>query len=311
MHNTIPPILILAFNRPDRVRVLLDKLKGMNPTKLYFAQDGPRANSKSDVHRCKEVYSVWKTTTISCQKREQIQAKNLGCKSAVSSAISWFFSQEESGIILEDDCIPDPTFFQFCDELLKRYKDTDQIMHISGNNFQPSQSSGYYFSQYPHCWGWATWARAWKHFDRDISDWEDYQSSTKFLDRFQSPLAHFFWKKTFQSVHDGAIDSWAIPWVYSIWRRDGLCILPKSNLVTNVGFGLDSTHTHDTSSPLSNRSIVPLQFPLKHPRQIIRDQRADEWDQKFVYEQRTLAQIPRRLSSIAIRALKLISDYLK
>ncbi len=292
------PVLILAFNRPKQLHELISTLRRTKPSIIYCAQDGPRKSHPSDLQKCAAVTKVWDEIDWKCEKHFLIRKMNLGCQRGVSGAVSWFFSTEELGIILEDDCIPHPTFFRFCEEILHAYRDDERVMHISGNSFQKKHKKGYRFSQYPHCWGWATWKRAWDKFDVQMQDWPNYKELNWLLVRFPSPLSRFFWTKLFDGVHRKQIDSWAIPWVYSIWSQNGLCIQPNMNLVTNIGFGKDSTHTPDSSSPLANISTHSMFFPLQHPKKVIIDQNAEDWDQLFVYEQRTARQLFLRVKNL-------------
>ncbi len=295
---SVPPILILAFNRPDTLRRLIHTLRPLAPPVLYCSQDGPRAHNPIDTKKCKEVKEVWGEIDWKCELHFLIRKKNLGCQKAVSQAITWFFETEEMGIILEDDCIPDASFFPFCGELLKKYKDDDRIMHIAGNSFIESEVSSYHFTRYPFCWGWATWRRAWKHFDVEMVDWPSLRQSGWLQSLFPNPISPFFWKRMYDGVYQEKIDSWAIPWVYSVWTQNGLCIQPNINLVTNIGFGKNSTHTPDAHSPLANIRTAAISLPLNHPEKMVRENRTDDWNQLFVYEQRTLRQLLTKLRSV-------------
>lgn len=294
------PLLILAFNRPDHTRQLISALRAIRPAIVYCSQDGPRSGNTRDRAACQAVTQVWDEIDWPCERHLLIRKRNLGCQQAVSQAITWFFKHVEAGIILEDDCIPHPTFFSYCQELLHHYADDTRIMHISGNSFLSTQRDGYRFSQYPHCWGWATWRRAWILFDPTLPNWEDLNQQQLILSRFSSPISRLFWKRMFSGVAKKQIDSWAIPWVYTLWINHGLSILPNRNLVTNIGFGADSTHTPDARSALAGRQAFAYHFPIKHPHCMIQDLQADAADQAFVYEQRTLPQLVSRARHILV-----------
>lgn len=294
------PILILAFNRPDHTRQLIAMLRSVRPPVLFCAQDGPRPGNVHDRTACRAVSRIWDEIDWPCERHLLIRKKNLGCQQAVAQAISWFFSHVESGIILEDDCIPHPSFFPYCSELLQTYAVDTRVMHISGNSFLPIERDGYRFSHYPHCWGWATWKRAWNHFDASLPNWEKLNQENWLSSRFISPLSRLFWRRMFAGVARGQIDSWAIPWVYTLWTHHGLSILPNRNLVTNIGFGAHSTHTPDARSALAQRKSSAYHFPIRHPEMMIRDLAADDYDQCFVYEQRTLPQLWSRIRHMLI-----------
>lgn len=304
-----PPVLILGFNRPHHLRRLIHHLRTIAPPVIYCAQDGPRENKPTDRELCAQVTAIWDEIDWKCEKHMLRRDKNAGCQLGVSSAISWFFSKEEAGIILEDDCIPDKSFFQFCSQLLTRYKQTPTIMHISGDNFCPNSlvptESSYRFSHYPHCWGWATWRRAWEKFDVSLTSWPEKKKNGWLQQRFSSPIARFFWSRMFDGVYNKKIDSWAIAWVFSCWNENGIAVLPNKNLVRNIGFDMASTHTPDPHSPLANRTAYTLSFPLQHPGTIQVNSRCDGYDQRFVYEQRT----PQQLLSFALRKIQRLFSY--
>lgn len=244
------PVLIIIFNRPDKVRALMKALAKVQPARLYVAGDGPRDNRPNEKNLCEEARSTALTgVTWPCQVTTRFQDQNLGCKQGVSSAITWFFTQEKEGIILEDDCLPVPGFFDFATTLLNRYRDDEQIMHINGTSFlteEESENVAYYFSHIPHSWGWATWRRAWQHYDGEmlkISDLEKIFSTRKV---FMRKKHSSFFIKLFRHVKIKNLNSWATPWAYSVMSANGLVITPGRNLITNIGFDLDATHTGKT-----------------------------------------------------------------
>jgi hypothetical protein len=192
------------------------------------------------------------------------------------TAISWAFEETEELIVIEDDCIPSGSFFSFCDEMLRRYKDDERVMHVSGDNFVGSELSGpysYYFSKYTHAWGWATWRRAWQRFDWAMKSWPDGKAA-KVLDRWcEDILERRYWEEIFDRMYEGAPDVWDYQWMYACWANGGLSIIPGRNLVTNGGFGDDATHTKDPSEFLC-RPADEL-GELQHPPAVVRNLRAD------------------------------------
>ena len=271
------PVLLLVFNRPSTTRPVFETLRNAKPGRLYIASDGPRLDKEGEVDKVNEVRSIVQNVDWKCEIKTLFRGQNLGCKNAVSQAISWFFSYEEAGIILEDDCVADLSFFEFCHLLLQRYHNDTRIMAISGDNFQGGRKRtaySYYYSMYPHCWGWATWKRAWEQWDGALKSWQEIRER-EFLNDIASGNEAFveYWTAIFDRCHSGQIDSWAYPWNYSCWINNGLTILPNKNLVTNIGVGEDATHTK-TGTSIKSESLI---FPLHHPPWVIRDKRADDY----------------------------------
>ncbi len=277
------PVLLLSFNRLDTIKRILSKIALVQPHRIYLACDGARdyidTQGVAESVLVQEVRKFLLSSIIwDCEIYTRFLDDNLGCKHGVSSAISWFFEHEEQGIILEDDCLPTVSFFRFCDELLERYKYESQIMIISGwsaLDFAPNKSvdtlslkarlhEDYFFSKYPHIWGWASWARAWKKYELESSDFtKDFSHFT-----FNSQEERGYWYKVFAKYYRGEIDTWDYPWTFSIWKSGGLCVYPKNNMIQNIGFNRDdAAHTHGDSK-LCRLPSYELAFPLIHPKQI-------------------------------------------
>jgi hypothetical protein len=213
--------------------------------------------------------------------------RNMGCGVAVSYAIDWFFEFEETGIIFEDDVLPDASFFPFCEEILERYKDVSQVMMISGNYFaglKNRPATSYYFSKYPHMWGWATWRRAWKCNDRQMTEWPKFKQ-TNFLHLLSDGNKHFisYWSKIFDMVHAGRSDIWDYHFTFACWANHGLSIMPSKNLAKNIGFGAYGTHTFDDSHWIANLPLERIEFPLTHPVSIDRNIAVDRWSDRNVF----------------------------
>lgn len=272
-------VLLLVFNRPDTTRQVFETIRQANLPRLYVAADGPRANRPGEAERCEEVRRIATNVDWPCEVKTLFRESNLGCKMAVSGAISWFFEHEEEGIILEDDCLPHPDFFRFCDELLERYADDERVAVITGNNFQDGQKRGnasYYFSKYNHCWGWATWRRAWKHYQGNIPFWPEWRASAQWLRLAPDIVERRYWGKIFEQVRANKIDSWAYPWTASVWFAGGLTATPNVNLVSNIGFGPESTHTASANSPLAKLATYAL-GDITHPHFVVQDIAADRY----------------------------------
>ena len=275
------PILFLGFNRPDTTRKVFEKIREAQPLKLYVAADGPRENNQDEIAKCEQVRTIATNVDWDCEVKTLFRDENLGCKFAVSGAIDWFFENEEMGIILEDDCLPNESFFKFCEQLLYRYRGKEKVMTISGNNFQPQKrtDNSYYFSKFMHCWGWATWRRAWNNFDLEMSDWPMLKKGDFLVKLFKEINNQKHWEQKFDRAYANEIDSWAYIWQYSIWRKKGINILPEKNLVSNIGFGSEGTHTRNKTSTAANLETFSLNFPLEHPKQIIINNKADKYTQ--------------------------------
>lgn len=271
------PILILAFNRPDYLIQLIEKLEVVRPRYIYLAIDGPRASREGEAQLCKACERLFDSLSWTPIVTKRILTRNAGCKEAVSSAITWFFDNVEYGIVLEDDCIPDPSFFRFCEELLLRYEHSPNVMAISGANLLGLRSEpfSYHFSNYCHVWGWASWKRAWNFYDVEIKTWATNPSTNEFPEIIQrSSNTKHFWANIFRSVAAGQIDTWDFQWVWTIWKNRGICIIPDKNLVTNIGFDSRATHTKKMTKDRSIKS-EGLDFPLLHPAQTIANEQYD------------------------------------
>jgi hypothetical protein len=281
------PVALIAFNRPEQTKRVIERILTYQPSQVFLIVDAPRQNRSEDLQKCHQVRQLLDQTDWSCQVFKNYAETNLGCKQRVSTGLDWVFSQVESAIILEDDCLPDRTFFQFCEELLSRYRDDRRIFAISGDNFQFGRTRtnySYYYSLYNHCWGWATWRRAWQYYDVEMRLWETARDGNWLNDILDNTMAVKYWHYKFQQTFEGNIDTWDYQWTLACWLQSGLTILPNVNLVSNIGFSLDdSTHTKNPNSPFANMPVEMMQFPLTHPAFIIRDRKADGFTHRFVF----------------------------
>jgi hypothetical protein len=308
---TKSPVLFLVFNRPETTQRVFEAIRAARPPRLYVAADGPRESRADEAQRCARVREIAVAVDWPCEVKTLFREQNLGCKRAVSSAIDWFFAQEAEGIILEDDCLPHPTFFPYCDELLERYRQVPSVMMISGDNFISSvwePQEGYYFSRYTHIWGWASWRRAWKHYDVLLSDWGRGSASHPILRTLfpKSASSRKHWARIFNAVAAGAIDTWDYQWNYACWKQGGLVCIPRRNLISNIGFGAGATHTTSPESKMANLPFEALTFPLQHPSAIEPSSDADRWTSKHVFEiksdfVRIVRGLARRLSRLRLR----------
>ena len=308
MGNFDPPrplqtaVLFLVFSRPDTTAQVFEAIRKAKPPRLYVAADGPRANREGEAERVARVREIATAVNWPCEVKTLFREENLGCKYAVSGGITWFFEHEEQGIILEDDCLPDQGFFGFCETLLARYASDERVWVITGDNFQNGQMRGegtYYFSRYNHVWGWASWRRAWQKADMDIKFWPEWKKSMAWQAAMPDKVERKYWSKIFDSMYRAEIDTWDYPWTASVWFHGGLTATPNVNLVSNIGFGSDSTHTASADSPLAGMPTGQL-GELTHPDQIVQDIVADRYVFDHVFGGRSL-RFPQSLLRVPLR----------
>lgn len=274
------PVLLVIFNRPDLTARAMEILRRIQPRRLFIAADGPRRDRPGEAEACAQTREVVDHVDWCCEVVRDYAEDNMGCGRRVSSGITWVFEHVEAAIILEDDCLPSPSFFRFCGELLDRYRDDNKIMHIGGSNMVPHGMSGkasYRFSKYPHIWGWATWKRAWARYDFGMSAWHDYRRSKAFVQRCPNRDERAYWTWYFDLMTGpNPADTWDYQWQFACWLHNGLAISPSVNLVTNAGFRSDGTHTK-ADSPWANMPAFEIGEMVPPPR-VEADRRADWWE---------------------------------
>jgi predicted O-linked N-acetylglucosamine transferase (SPINDLY family) len=279
------PVCFIIFNRPDVTQRVFEKIREAKPPKLLVIADGARANKIGEQEKCLATRAIIHQVDWKCEVLTNYSDVNLGCRKRIYTGLDWVFSQVEEAIILEDDCLPDPSFFRFCEELLEEYRHNTKIMLVSGQNLQFGQKRrnySYYFSRYNHCWGWATWKRAWQYYDDTMELWPLVKNENWLFDILQDEQAFRYWSATFQGMYEG-FDTWDYPWLFACYINQGLSVLPNINLVSNIGFGKEGTHATDTNSILANIPVEEMQFPLKHPPFIVRDTQADNFTERTFY----------------------------
>lgn len=297
-------VLFLVFNRPDTTARVFESIRQARPPRLYVAADGPRPDRPSEAEKCEQVRQIATSVDWPCEIKTLFRDKNLGCKLAVSNAITWFFEQEEQGIILEDDCLPHPDFFIFCETLLERYKNDDRVFAITGDNFQNGQKRGaysYYFSKYNHVWGWASWRRAWKYYDREITFWPKWRRSAEWRAVCPDAVERRYWEKIFDKMHAAKIDTWDYQWTATSWYQHALTVTPNVNLVSNIGFGEDATHTTSSDNILAELVTHSL-GEIEHPAYVVQDSSADQ----YVFKQ----SIGGRIKHFSSYILDLMKSYM-
>ncbi len=276
------PVLFIIFNRPDTTKKVLEKIREIKPTRLFVVADGPRDNIEQDKYNVSQTRKLIDGIDWNCEVTKNYSEINLGCRNRVSSGINWFFEKVDMGIILEDDCLPNNSFFYFCEELLLKYKDQSNVMMISGNNFQDGNIRGdysYYFSKYAHIWGWATWKRAWDRYDVNMESLNDFINNNGLRMISNSKHVQQYWLDYFRMTRDGQIDTWDYQWTYAIFRSAGLCVAPNVNLVSNIGFNNNATHTKSANNKYANMKTQEI-LNVNYPSYVEVDRFADNYEEK-------------------------------
>ena len=288
------PVLIIIFNRPDTTRRVFAEIAKARPATLLIAADGPRVDRAEDPDRCAAARRIVEQVDWDCDVRKHYSDVNLGCGRGPATAITWAFGQVQEAIVVEDDCLPHPTFFRFCDELLERYREREEVMHICGNSLrwfsdddiQSAERAGttgrfsYWFSWHNVCGGgWATWRRAWRHFDLEVKLWPELSRTSWLLDVVGDRRAVGHWRHAFEKAYVGSghVDNWDYQWTFACWARRGLSIVPDTTLVSNIGFREDATHLRSPNHRHANLPTVGASFPLRHPPDLTRDAEADRF----------------------------------
>lgn len=312
------PVAFLIFNRPDTTERVFAEIARAKPVKLLVVADGPRADHHADSEKCAAARAIIERIDWECEVLTNYSEINLGCKSRVSSGLDWVFEHCEEAIILEDDCLPHPTFFRYCAELLQKYRDDERVMSISGDNFQFGRGRAtysYYFSRYPHVWGWASWRRAWKNYDVEMKVWPGLRGTLWLLDVVGDTSVAEYWRDIFDKTFSAAIDTWDYQWLFSCWTQSGLVALPSVNLVSNIGFGRNATHAKTTSA-VDDVPATEMTFPLVAPPCTVRDGEADRFTEEMFgwgrsREKRLSRRLRRRLSTMMPHPVRsLISHFL-
>ena len=272
------PIAFCIFNRPELTRQVFAAIARAKPNTMFVIGDGARSGCTAETQLVEQTRAIVDQVDWDCDVKLNFSDANLGCKKRMATGLSWAFEQAEELIILEDDCLPDDSFFGYCQQLLRRYRDDQRIMMISGDNFQSTRRTrnSYYFSRWPHIWGWASWRRAWRHFDVSLSSWPEVKANQNLKSVFGSEQEYRHWAAVLDRQHAGEIDTWDFPWAYACWLNSGLAILPEYNLIKNLGFGPEATHTKDPGSRLANLGTESI-GSLRHPSSVVPNHLADQY----------------------------------
>jgi hypothetical protein len=266
------PVAFFVFNRPHTTRSVFEAIAKIRPARLLLIADGPRPDKAGEAEACQQVREVVGRVDWPCDVSTDFAASNLGCKERIISGLDWVFSLVQEAIILEDDCLPDLSFFSFCQELLERYRGDNRVASITGTNLVErylNTEDSYYFSQLGGIWGWATWRSEWQRYDRHLEDWPKLKEDKMLSEIFDHPKAVTYWTEIFDAVHGNrGPNTWDYQWFYTRLKNNALNIIPRVNLVSNIGFGLDATHTVEVDSRLIQPTKT-IEFPLRHPSSFI------------------------------------------
>jgi hypothetical protein len=284
MRTLSTPVAFFVFNRPETTSRVFEVIRQVKPERLFIIADAPRLNILNDIEKCHSVRSIIQQVDWDCEVSYNYATENLGCRDRMSSGIDWVFSQVESAIILEDDCLPSSSFFQFCQTLLEYYADDLDVLAITGSNLltEYAISESYLFSRYPLVWGWATWRRSWQHYDVNMKAWNDIDQKQWLNGIFGNEKAAWNWRRNLESTYRRRVNTWDFQWFFSCWLRKGLIVSPQKNLISNIGFGPNATHTQ-WESDIGNILRHNINFPLLHPREKVLNNEFDKLIQEKAF----------------------------
>ncbi len=293
------PVVLTIFNRPDNTKKVFEAIRQAKPPKLLIIADAPRADRPNEEEKCIAARAVVEQVDWDCEVLKNYSQVNLGCRLRISSGLDWVFDTVEEAIVLEDDCVPHPTFFRFCEKLLEYYRHDKRVMSICGQNIQFGRKRteySYYFSRYYHSWGWATWKRAWHHYDVHMKLWTKVRDNGLLKDILRDSRAVKYWTKLFQATYDEQIDTWDYQWLFACWIQSGLGILPDGNLISNIGFGSEASHMTHAGSHYDSMPIESINFPLKHPPFIITNLEADRFTQNTAFDPNLMTRLKAKIN---------------
>ena len=304
------PVVFAIFNRPDTTRQVFETIRAAKPTTLLVVADGPRATRPEEAEKCAAARAIIDEVDWDCEVKRNFAETNMGCRLRLASGLTWAFERVDKAIILEDDTVPSASFFAYCAELLDRYENDERVMTLGGQNslFGHARTvDSYYFSRIPHCWGWATWRRAWAKYDLNMTYWPEIRDRKLFDQFFSTMSERYYWTSILQYVYDGNLDTWDYQLAYSVWANSGLNIVPARNLVRNIGFQrADATHTTGDSI-FSSLSAEELDFPLAHPAIILADSAKDDLEARLRPAASRLGRLPYPFVKYVASAMELMA----
>jgi hypothetical protein len=300
------PVAFFVFNRPHTTSQVFDAISSARPIRLLLIADGPRQDREGEAETCRQVREIVARVDWPCEVFQNFSEINLGCRERMISGLDWVFSLVDEAIILEDDCLPDPSFFPFCQELLQKYRGDSRVAYIAGGNLvgrygKPADS--YFFSRIGGIWGWATWKSEWKRYDRHLSDWPELRKQRMLEEIFDEPKAVEYWTGIFDAMHENrGPDTWDYQWVYTYFKNNGLTIVPSLNLVANIGFGKEATHTIEEDERFM-LPAVSMAFPLRHPTSLVPLRSLDRRRVQDMFPPSILRRIRKKVKKVASRLL--------
>jgi len=271
-------VVLILFRRPERTARVFERIREARPSRLFLIADGPRPGEEQEARDCERARAVVESVDWPCEVVRDFSDENLGLKRRIPSGLDRVFEESTDAIILEDDCLPHPSFFRYCEELLERYRDDERVAHVSGSQLlpDPPERASYHFSRYVHIWGWATWRRAWQRFDVDLTDWHatpNAEREARLRRMFDADDERRYWGWAWD--HSDEIDNWDHQWAFTCLSRGLLAANPNRNLISNIGFGEEATNATADPHGLAGRPLEGVSFPLDHPTEVRRDLAAD------------------------------------
>ena len=297
-------VAFFVYNRPELTRQVLEAIRAARPRRLLIVADGPKPDSQTDAARCARTRALLDDVSWDCRVSRCYAQQNLGCRVRLESGLDWVFDQVGEAVILEDDCLPHPSFFPFCDELIARFRTDKRVMAIGGNAFPgglPDTATSYDFSRFGMAWGWASWRRAWRAHDPAMASWPHVKAEGLLQRVLTDPAIMSQWEELFDRVYRHEIDTWDYQWLYTRLIAGGLTVMPRRNLVTNLGHGADATHTLDPDSEFSLIPLSSMTFPLTHPVHALPSQSID----------RRLARAPSPPLAVTSRLVRVLRSRLR
>ena len=289
-YTTETPVVFVIFNRPETTKRVFAEIARARPRRLLVVADGPRPNRPGEAERCSTARAIVERVDWDCEVSSHYSDENLGLARRYATGLGWVFEQVAEAIILEDDCLPHPSFFRFCSELLERYRDDERVMTICGDNYlfgRKRVPHSYFFHRVPGTYGLATWRRAWQHYDFEMSRWPELRETSFLEETLRDAQAVKYWRQMFDWTHSGTLGTWDSQWVLTLWEQHGLAATTSVNLVSNIGFGPGAVHHTSTDHPAANIPMEEIKFPLQHPPTVLPDSKAD----RLIFENIYLAEM--------------------
>lgn len=295
------PVALLIFNRPETTFKVFNVIRKIKPQKLFVVADGPRTHISDDSERCISTRKIIDSIDWNCQVFKRYSDTNLGCRNCISSGLDWVFGLVDEAIILEDDCLPDVTFFRYCEELLDKYRDDERVMSITGSNLLNEWKTNlqdYHFSYYFNCWGWATWKRAWQYYDVNMKLWSNSEVQCRVRDVIYDKKMFINRKRELDATSFGKNNSWAFQFFFACLAYSGYTITPSKNLVSNIGFIQEATHTFDSYDPRANLYLQSMTFPLREPVCFAVDRQYDYLRYKKIWKKSPSSKIVNKFKRL-------------